>query len=475
MLLAMVDVEDKTLEVARDWKESTYYDKAEKEDWLKPFWSPRGPFRPLFEKINARTIVELACGHGRHTAQILEFPDYRDKIEHLYVMDVNEENIKFCEERFSKFAQVHPMVNNGYDFQPLKSESVSGVFCYDAMVHFEYDAVISYLKDAFRILVPGGRALFHHSNYDKSPGAKYTENPGWRNFMSKELFAHIAIRAGFKTLEQSLIDWDGGRKLDCISLIEKPEKPDQVAYRDDYPPIAEDHYDRAVQTMLQSMEVRPGETLLEAGCGLGASTVRVARAGIRVCAVDFSQSKLQRARARIAAAGLDSVVEFRLEDPTSLTFSDSAFSYVFSWGAINHVRDIQKALDELARIIKPGGKMALYVTNGASWDQKLEHLARFLLRRPLRDPELHPLGTGVWREMHGYRLWVWQFNVAELERQLARRGFFLTHRIIGELSQIHHRLGGPLLKIMPRLNSLGYSLKGPIGPAAQILLVFQKA
>jgi hypothetical protein len=46
-----------------------------------------------------------------------------------------------------------------------------------AMVHFEYDAVISYIQDGFRILKYGGRALFHHSNLDTRPDFDYKDNP----------------------------------------------------------------------------------------------------------------------------------------------------------------------------------------------------------------------------------------------------------------------------------------------------------
>jgi ubiquinone/menaquinone biosynthesis C-methylase UbiE len=404
----------------------------------------------------------------------LENPDYRDNIEHVYVMDVNEENINFCVERFRNSTCVHPTVNNGNDFGPIKSESVSAIFCYDAMVHFEYDAVISYLKDAFRILVPGGRGLFHHSNYDRSPGALYTENPGWRNFMSKELFAHIASRSGFRILEQSVINWDGGRKLDCISLIEKPESADQGADRDNYHAIAERHYDQTILAMLDLMQVEPGATILEVGCGSGANTLRIARAGKRVCAADVSQNMLQQAQARVAAAGLESIVEFRLEDLTRLTFPDATFRHVFSWDAITRIHDVEKALDELARIIEPGGNLALYVSNNRSWDQNLETLARFVLRKPMRNCEAHPLGKRVWREVQGDRLWVWHFNIDQLERELESRGLVLTHTAIGELSKIYSRVGGPLREMLLRVNRVGHRLNVPPGPAAQMLLVFQK-
>jgi hypothetical protein len=89
------------------------------------------------------------------------------------------------------------------------------------MVHFEYDTVIDYIQDAWRVLAPGGRALLHHSNYDKNPGASYRDNPDWRNFMTSSLFAHVAILAGFTVLEQFVMDWSAP-DTDCLSLIEKP-------------------------------------------------------------------------------------------------------------------------------------------------------------------------------------------------------------------------------------------------------------
>ena len=59
---------------------------------------------------------------------------------------------------------------------------------------------------------------------------------------------------------------------------------------------------------------------------------------------------------------------------------------------IIHIHDVEKALDELARVVEPGGKLALYVTNSKSWDQKLESLLRFLLRKPLIGRRAPPPG-----------------------------------------------------------------------------------
>jgi SAM-dependent methyltransferase len=244
---------------------------------------------------------------------------------------------------------------------------------------------------------------------------------------------------------------------------------------DYYNPIAERYYDLAISTMLRLMGIESGATVLDAGCGPGVHSVRVARAGCRVCAVDISQTMLKEAQARTAAAGLDSAVEFRHEDLTRLTFPDASFRYVFSWGVIIHIFDVEMALDELARVVEPGGKLAIYVTNSKSWDHKLESLLRFLLRKPLVGRRSVCLGNGIWYEMHGEKLWVWHFDIRELERQLEARGLHLTHRVIGEFSEFQRRVGGPLRRMLLRLNNLCYRLKVPAGLAVTNLLVFQKS
>ncbi len=243
---------------------------------------------------------------------------------------------------------------------------------------------------------------------------------------------------------------------------------------DYYHPFAEWYYDRAIRSMLALMGVAPGGQVLDAGCGPGVHSVRVARSGSRVCAIDFSQTMLDEAKARVHAAGLDSVVEFRQDDITHLSLPDASFRYVFSWGVIIHIHDVDRALDELARIISPGGTLALYVTNRDAWDHKLESLLRRLIRKPVANRQSPRLGNGAWYEMHGQKLWVWQFDIPELQRQLEARGLHSTHRVAGEFSEFQRRVKGPLRRMLLRLNNLYYRAHLPPGPAVANLLVFQK-
>ena len=88
----------------------------------------------------------------------------------------------------------------------------------------------------------------------------------------------------------------------------------------------------AGQAMLDAAELRPGERVLDVGCGFGASTLEaaemVAPSG-RVVGVDISAAMLQPARQRIAAAGVDNV-ELLHADAQAYAFETESFDAVIS-------------------------------------------------------------------------------------------------------------------------------------------------
>ncbi len=243
---------------------------------------------------------------------------------------------------------------------------------------------------------------------------------------------------------------------------------------DYYHPIALHYYDRAVKNMLKLMEVPAGATVLDGGCGPGVHSIRVARAGYKVQAIDISETMLTQAKQRVANAGLSDSVAFQQEDLTKLSFPNASFDYVFSWGVIIHIPTIERALDELARIVAPGGKLALYVTNKAAWDHKIEAGLRMLLNKPLDGMQHLPLGDGIWYDYHGEKLWVWRVDTNALKQYLGDRGFTCKHQVIGEFTEIQRRVSGFPRKILLHLNNFCYDMRFAPAAGATNLFVFEK-
>jgi SAM-dependent methyltransferase len=200
--------------VGEPWKDSAYYDIAER--FTAYFWDADSQFRATFDRLDLTDALELACGHGRH-AQIVAPMAGR-----LVLMDILEDNLAACRKRMAPFAHVQIVRNNGYDFEPVPARSLSAIYCYDSMVHFSPDLVASYLRDATRVLKPGGMALFHHSNFDADPSVHYGQNPHARNRMTMAMFAELANAAGLEIVESRTIDWGDAMQLDGLTLLRNP-------------------------------------------------------------------------------------------------------------------------------------------------------------------------------------------------------------------------------------------------------------
>jgi ubiquinone/menaquinone biosynthesis C-methylase UbiE len=172
---------------------------------------------PLLKRheVSLRVTLDLACGRGRNTLKLLECG-----AERVVAVDVNPENIDQCMRRFTN-EPVVCLINNGFDLSGLDMEQFTLVYSWDAMVHFDLLIVASYLPEFYRVLEAEGICLIHHSNFSGRPGADFLTNPHARNFMSADIFRHLAIRSGFECVEQSIIQWGSDPGLDCISVLRK--------------------------------------------------------------------------------------------------------------------------------------------------------------------------------------------------------------------------------------------------------------
>ncbi len=104
----------------------------------------------------------------------------------------------------------------------------------------------------------------------------------------------------------------------------------------------------------------PGSTVLEAGCGVGAQTVLLARNSpeAKFTSVDLSSGSLQQAEARAREAGVGNAAFLRA-DIFDLPFPEASFDHVFVCFVLEHMADPARALACLRSRLKPGGSMTV--------------------------------------------------------------------------------------------------------------------
>lgn len=200
----------------RVFVDSAYFDEAEPAmDWqlegiILPF------LNRYVDEIDYTTVLDFAAGHGRNTSWL------KESAETIVLVDVNRKSLNICKERFGTSKRFKYLQTNGTSLKGIRDKSISFIYSWDSMVHFESDVIFSYISEFKRVLKPGGHAFCHHSNYTANPGGSFLENPDWRNFMSKELFAHYLLKEGLDVVEQEILAWGAISDLDCITLFRRP-------------------------------------------------------------------------------------------------------------------------------------------------------------------------------------------------------------------------------------------------------------
>ena len=112
-----------------------------------------------------------------------------------------------------------------------------------------------------------------------------------------------------------------------------------------------------------------GLQVLEIGCGLGTDGAQFARAGASYTGVDLTEAAIRLARRRFEISNLPG--EFRVADAENLDFADESFDLVYSHGVLHHTPDTARAVKEIHRVLKPGGRAVVMLYHRDSYNYRI--------------------------------------------------------------------------------------------------------
>src|SRR4051794_2683250 len=184
-----------------------------------------------------------------------------------------------------------------------------------------------------------------------------------------------------------------------------------------------------------------GRDVLEAGCGIGIDGIRFTRAGARYTGMDFSPTAIELARRNFEQQGLAG--RFVLGSITDMPFADRSFDLVYSTGVIHHLPETRRVVDEIHRVLRPGGRAVVMIYHRDSFNFLFSIM---VLRRALAALLLLPGMDVVTARVTGEPLEVLRGHKQLLRehglRYLTDGGLFLSNNTDGP--------GNPLSKVYTR-------------------------
>lgn len=112
-----------------------------------------------------------------------------------------------------------------------------------------------------------------------------------------------------------------------------------------------------------------GLRVLEIGCGLGTDGAQFAAAGADYTGVDLTDAAVELARKRFELFDLPG--KFQTADAENLDFADESFDLVYSHGVLHHTPETAKAVKEIHRVLRPGGRAVVMLYHRGSYNYRV--------------------------------------------------------------------------------------------------------
>ena len=237
----------------------------------------------------------------------------------------------------------------------------------------------------------------------------------------------------------------------------------------------EEFLEQAFDYIIRLLDVPNQSVFLDAGCGVCSHSVRLANRGFKVQAVDCSQSILKEAKLNVKSKGLENRITVNCADILSLPFRNETFSHILCWGVLMHIPDLERAMAELSRVLKPAGILIVSEVNMYSLQSRLLRILRQLLRKEKDVVKLTPAGLEHWSSSSAGKLLTRESDLTWLIDNFVINGFRVKKRISGQFTEAYTRFSSETVRnLIHGFNKLWFSYIRSPYPAFGNIVILQK-
>jgi tocopherol O-methyltransferase len=129
---------------------------------------------------------------------------------------------------------------------------------------------------------------------------------------------------------------------------------------------------RMNEVMAEMAAIQPTDKVLDAGCGVGGSSIFIARTiGAKVTGITLSERQVEQARKNATAHAVDQLADFKVMNYCATDFADESFDVIWGCESICYADNKETFIREAWRLLKPGGRLVVadgFVTSFANND-----------------------------------------------------------------------------------------------------------
>lgn len=237
----------------------------------------------------------------------------------------------------------------------------------------------------------------------------------------------------------------------------------------------EKFFELAFNDIAKNLNAPEGSLLLDAGCGSCRHSPRLAKHGFNIIAADYSDYIVSQAKETVSDKGLEKQIHVQREDLLKLSFEGEKFDYILCWGVLMHIPDIETAIAELSRVLKPGGTIVLSEVNMHSLEVFATERLRPLLGKKHIASVKTDAGIEIWAQTDHGRLLSRRLNIRWLENTFLKHKIHLVKRSPGQFTEAYTRVQNSIgHRLIHKFNNFWFKFIGLAGPACGNILYFKK-